>query len=123
MERCNLSYLKNIVPGNNALAIQVIELFILEAPKYINDFKSSCSDNNWPDLYKYSHKLKPSIEILGFPTEMTEALININLLSKSETSTDKLVDLVNYFIIEIQSIIPDLENQLTILKSEQISIN
>ena len=123
MEHCNLSYLKNIAPGNNALAIQVIELFILEVPKYINDFKYSCSDNNWSDLYKYSHKLKPSLEILGFPNKMTELLININLLSKSGTNTDKLVDLVNYFIIEIQSFIPYLENQLKNLKSEQISSN
>jgi hypothetical protein len=73
-----------------SILCQVIELFILEAPKYINDFKSSCSDNNWPDLYKYSHKLKPSIEILGFPTEMTEALININLLQLVKFKTMRI---------------------------------
>jgi HPt (histidine-containing phosphotransfer) domain-containing protein len=123
MEHCNLSYLKNIVPGNNTLAIQVIELFIEEVPKYINEFKHSCSENNWSDLYKYSHKLKPSIEILGFPTKITELLKNINLLSKTETNTDKLVDLVKYFLIEIESILPVLENQLKNLKSEQISSN
>jgi len=56
--------------------------------------------------------------MLGFPADMKEALLNINVLSKSETNIEKLVDLVNFFTSEIHSILKDLENQLQQLKSE-----
>ena len=118
MELCNLTYLKSITPGNNAFAIQVIELFLKEAADNINEITNSCSSNNWSELYKNAHKIKPSIEMLGFPADMKEALLNINVLSKSETNIEKLVDLVNFFTSEIHSILKDLENQLQQLKSE-----
>ena len=118
MNHCDLTYLKSITPGSNAFAIQVIELFLKEAPQNINEIQTSCQNSNWTDLYKNAHKIKPSIEMLGFPAEIKEALLNINVLSKAEMNIEKLLELVSFFLDSLTSLLVDLENQLQLLKSE-----
>lgn len=118
MNKCDLTYLRSFTPGSNAFAIQVIELFLKDVNQTINEIKTSCDGSNWSDLYKNAHKIKPSIEMLGFPSEMKEALLNINVLSKAEMNLEKLVELVAFFLNSLSSLLEDLENQLQLLKSE-----
>lgn len=116
MERCNLDYLNSITPGSNAFSIQIIEMFLAEAPENINQILNSFNSNDLSELYKNAHKIKPSIEMLGFPSEMKEALLNINVLSKSNSNPEKLSELVQFFISNIDPILKELTLELEALK-------
>lgn len=117
MGQCNLIYLNSITPGSNAFAIQIIEMFLNDVPENIEQILKSHQENNLEELYKNAHKIKPSIEMLGFPSSMKEALLNINVLSKSNSNPEKLSELVTFFTTNIQPILIELEGELADLKN------
>ena len=112
MAICDLTYLKNITPGNNTFAITVINMFLKDTPTSIEGINQALQDKNWQDLYKHAHKIKPSIEMIGLPKPLTEALIKMNEYSRNETNLEELVNSSNFFIQSMDEIYNDLKEAL-----------
>ncbi len=63
-------------------------------------------------VYEHTHKIKPSVLMLGFPTDMTEALLNILKYSQSGQQTDQIFNLFKTFENKISSIYYELDQEL-----------
>jgi hypothetical protein len=118
MKLCNLDYLKSFTPGDNAFAIQVLELFLQETPVAIGKMKRSLAASDWVELYKDAHAIKPPVELTGAPESVLETLLKIIAYSKSESNTDELPALIRYFDESMQLIYPELEAAVAEMKAE-----
>jgi len=112
MTHCNLDFIKSINPGSNTFTIKVIKLFLNETPKHIKQLKFEIANANWGKVYEHTHKIKPSVLMLGFPTDMTEALLNILKYSQSRKNTDQIYNLFKAFETKISSIYYELDQEL-----------
>lgn len=116
MKHCNLDFIKSINPNSNTFTIKVIKLFLSDTPENIKQIKLEIANNNWGKVYEYTHKIKPSVLMLGFPTDMTEALLNILKYSQSGKNTDQIFDNFNIFYNKISSIYYELQQELKLLE-------
>lgn len=112
MKICNLDYLKSVTPGSNAFAVQVIKLFLQDTPIEIKKIKEGLEAGSYDEIYKYTHKIKPSITMIGAPLEVTNAILKINEFAKAKTNMDQLKELIHFLDTEISKIYVDLEESL-----------
>jgi hypothetical protein len=112
MKLCNLDYLKSITPKSNAFAIQMLKLFVNDTAEAIKNIDTAIKNSNWLEVHKNAHKIKPSVLMLGFPLDMTEALLNILKYSQSGKNTDKIYDLFKLFETKISSVYYELDQEL-----------
>lgn len=116
MKHCNLDFIKSINPGSNSFTIKIIKLFLNETPVSIGQIKIAIANNDWGKVYEFTHKIKPSVLMLGFPLDMTEALLNILRYSQSGKNTDQIFDLFNLFNNKLSSIYYELQQELKLLE-------
>jgi HPt (histidine-containing phosphotransfer) domain-containing protein len=112
MKICNLDYLKSITPGSNALAIQIITLFIKDTPESMKGILSEIETGNFEGIYKHAHKIKPSVAMIGVPSATNDALLKINELSKAGVELDKIKELATFLDAELDRTYIDLEESL-----------
>lgn len=118
MKLCNLDYLKSVTPGSNAFAIQMIKLFLDETPASMSAIKKGLETSNWDEVYSYAHKIKPSVTILGLPEELINALLKINVYSKSQTNLEEIRGLVELFDKGLNHVYDDLRLSLEEIEKE-----
>lgn len=118
MKLCNLDYLKSVTPGSNAFAIQMIKLFLDETPTSMTAIKKGLENSNWEEVYSFAHKIKPSVTILGLPEELINALLKINVYSKSQTNLDEIAGLFELFDKGLNDVYIDLRSSLEEIENE-----
>ena len=81
----NLTYLRTITDGNKAIIREMIEMFLMQIPVFIQNMNDDYQTGNFLALGKEAHKAKSSLQILG----MTELEIEMKtLLMKTIAGTD-----------------------------------
>jgi HPt (histidine-containing phosphotransfer) domain-containing protein len=110
----DLTYLRNVVLGNQQLFAEIIETFLEQTPEYLIKLKQALEEKNWHSFAKILHKAKPSFKTVGIThaTTVIEAiekalhnkpdadiiLLNLNKLSQiSEDSYGFLRQSVSTF--------------------------
>ncbi len=61
-----LAHLKDLVKGNVAYMIEFIEIFLKQIPIALKLINQHLEKGNWHELFKEAHKIKSTINILGF---------------------------------------------------------
>ena len=112
MAICNLDFIKNITPGSTTFPIKVIQLFLKDTPATLDALKNAINDKNWGVAYSEAHKIKPSVLMLGFPSETTDALLSILKYTQTEKNTEEVKDLFVLFNKNMPDIFKDLELSL-----------
>jgi hypothetical protein len=112
MAICNLDFIKNITPGSTTFTIKVIQLFLKDTPETIISLKSAINNSDWEKAYTEAHKIKPSVLMLGFPSENTDALLTILKLTQTKKNTDQVNEFLNIFTRNMTDIYRDLEISL-----------
>lgn len=81
----NLTYLRTITDGNKAIIREMIEMFLVQVPIFIQNMNNDYQAGNYLALGKEAHKAKSSLQIIG----MTELEIEMkSLLMKIVAGTD-----------------------------------
>ena len=63
--KINLSYLKKIAEGNDTFVIEMIEMFLNKTPQALEQMNDCFKKQNWEELRKIAHKIKPSFAYIG----------------------------------------------------------
>ncbi len=121
MKICNLDYIKNITPGSNTFAIQLIKLFLDDTPKSLQAITTCLENENWEELYRNTHKIKPSLEMLGLQQEIIDALLQIDHYAHTKTHTEKIPDLIAFFMAKTDLIFEELTVELNQLENSLTS--
>ena len=116
MAICDLEFIKEITPGSYTFPMNVIELFLKETPLRIEELKVAISNSDWVETYAIAHKIKPSVLMLGFTHDASDALLSILRNTKEEKHLDEVKGLFKIFIKDIDAIYKDLTNSLNLMK-------
>lgn len=112
MKICNLEYLHTISHGNKGFITEVIQLFIVELPRDMLAIKSGIKDADWEIIHNSSHKIKPSIKMLGLEQNIQDIVSKINSNAKSKINLEEINSLFSTLEEKILLAISELEEVL-----------
>ncbi len=88
----DLSYLEDITGGDKEMMIEMLDLFIEDIPDQIGIIKKLAEEKDLKKLGSEAHKLKPTLQYVGF-FEMFELIKELEVLSKSGVYSDEILSL------------------------------
>ena len=96
--KINLSYLKRISEGNDSFVIEMIEMFLNKTPVALEQMNECFRKQNWDELRKIIHRIKPSFAYVGMQDIQTK-------LASIESWNDEKEDkhIVSELMHEIES--------------------
>lgn len=85
----DLTYLNDISMGDDSLVIEMVELFLENAPPTMENLKSHESEGNWEKLAAEAHKFKPTLSYMGME-DAKQLLIEIEQDAKKGTNLETI---------------------------------
>ncbi len=87
----NLSKVYEISENDQEFAVQIVSLFLEEVPIEISNIKDAIEEKNYQSTYASSHKIKPTLDLLGMDIAYEE---NISIMNwaKAEGKRKEIKD-------------------------------
>lgn len=89
----DISFLKNMTSNDPLIMSEIIQLFKMEVPKYMNDIYLHLNNKNWGELSAAAHKAKSSFALMGI-NESVSDLKDLEIKSKTQIDTDTFSSIV-----------------------------
>jgi PAS domain S-box-containing protein len=110
----NLNSLNSLSRGNSEFVIKMLRLFIKQTTNEIENITTAMATDDFPEVSRLIHKIKPSVESLG----ITSILEEINLLEKVAKETKDKGQITSLFLI----IKPVLVQVISLLQENELKI-
>ena len=68
---CNLDYLKSHAPNNPKFVAEMLQLILKQTPLIIEELHKCLATSNWEGIQGNAHKIKPTLDLIGLPAELT----------------------------------------------------
>lgn len=108
----NLNSLYNLSRGNNDFVIKMIEIFIKQTEETLIKVDEAIKSNEFADISKLIHKIKPSVEGMGIKSLM-DNIKKLETMDKSEINKKEIIQLFDIIKEGLQlSIIQLKHNEL-----------
>lgn len=114
----SLDYLKNVSGNNTAFIQEMIRTFVDTIPVSVNRLEESAKTNDWYELSRIIHQIKPSLTLLGINTLKDVAVIleedfkkardenkNIESMTSSLEKLKGLIESLNKSVTELSGLI------------------
>lgn len=111
MSELDLTYLNEISGGDEEFIVDMIETFLEETPKDVDDMRTQLEGQNWSELGKVAHKLKSSIKMFGFETLKNQVLF-LEQSGKTGDNVDVLPAKVSEFLAGLEGAMTELRTKL-----------
>lgn len=114
-ETIDLGYVKDLSGGDDVIVIELIELFLVNAPEAIDNIKKYYENEDWKKLGEEAHKIKPNMAYMG--AEKARVLIEeIEKSAKDRSSPDdigkkieRVESICDQAYAELNSVLEDLK--------------
>ena len=117
MIQCNLKGLHELTPGSYDIPIQILELFLQDTPRSIENANSSLEKNEIDNVYKAIHKIKPSLILIGIPEKTLQNVLFINSNCKDKVNLDQLKPILKKLSDDLDEIYVYLRIELEKMKN------
>ncbi|OQX98889.1 MAG: hypothetical protein B6I24_04120 [Bacteroidetes bacterium 4572_128] len=107
----DLEYLESMSGGESEIIIEMIELFKMQVPEFIEEADNSLSNKDWNKLGALAHKAKSSLAIMGM-NEAVEDLDFLEINAKDETNIEKFPYIVERFKFYCLQAIEELDEEI-----------
>lgn len=111
----NLDFLDKFTGGDQELAVQLIEIFIKQAPEAIQKIEAALSVSDWKEVHAVAHKIKSSIAIFELG-ELKKIVTNIEEYARDREHLDLIPRLFSEFREGVRHALRDLEAELKKIK-------
>jgi HPt (histidine-containing phosphotransfer) domain-containing protein len=109
----NLSYLYEISDDDREFVKDMIETIVKNTPECLEEIKHAQSENNWTEIGRLVHKLKPSLLLLNIE-EMSTHIKSLEDNAKKEINLDyidtQIAEMGGYCQIIVSELGAELEN-------------
>ena len=102
----SLDKINEMAEGDEEFVHSVISVFLEEVPQDLQQLESALQANNYEQVYKLAHKIKPNVDLLGMEQTRAAAL-EIETLGKNADN-----------MLEIERIFPVLKKDIAQVVSE-----
>ncbi|MEQ8425309.1 MAG: ATP-binding protein, partial [Cyclobacteriaceae bacterium] len=107
-ESVDLNYLKKISNNNTEFINDIINSFVLNTPKALDEIKKYIEEKNWAKMEEQVHKIKPTLTMIGMP-KARESAIEIEALTRSQDDNNALVKLTLSFCANLESALKEFK--------------
>jgi len=107
----NLGYLRKLSGGNVEFEREMLSLFNSEVSIDVEAMESALQNNDYQAIAYISHKLKSSVQLVGF-VSLFELLSEIEQVSSQQTLADSDKSNINYIIDVLKSSFVQIEEKL-----------
>jgi len=111
MAYTNLRYLKTITEGNKAIIREMIEMFTLQVPDFINNMKNHYDSKQYIALGKEAHKAKSSLQIVGM-NELEKEMKAFQLKTIEGTDLESYPKYIALFETQCLAAVAELKTEL-----------
>lgn len=112
-EPLDLSYLRDMSGDSIEFMIEMLEMFKLQTPIYIDDLAQALEEHNWQKVSSCAHKIKPTFAYVG-----REDARNHMQLIEVNARDQKDLEMLPAAFEELNSFIAILNVQIDTAKSE-----
>lgn len=95
----------------------MISIFTKDTPEAIKLMQIALENEKFFDIYKNAVKIKPSFQMLGLPSELSDKLSEVLNLANVMKDTAKIKELINSIEKELASVYIEFEKELYELKN------
>src|SRR5689334_16038061 len=92
-EPLDLSYLKDMCGDSPEFIIEMIDLFKVQTPVYIEELEQAMADEDWAKVSATAHKIKPTFVYVG-REDAKEFMQTIEHHAREQRDLDQLPDRV-----------------------------
>lgn len=114
----DLSYLREVVMGDEEIIIETTKAFIKETPNALKNIDEHFDNQEWDELYKQAHKIKPNMDYMGM-IQARELILDIEEQAKSREISDDLGDKIKKFNTLCSQALDELTEKIEELESNQ----
>jgi PAS domain S-box-containing protein len=115
---CNLDYLKSHSPNNPKFLVEMIQMFLSQTPQYLSEMERCLAVGDWNGLHGNAHKIRPSIDFLGLPKEISSSAKLLDEYGATQQNIDLIPNLFLKIKNAFQEAYIELEEELEKLKPE-----
>ncbi|MEZ4883675.1 MAG: ATP-binding protein [Chitinophagales bacterium] len=107
-------YLYEFSDGDLDFIQDMLETFLEQTPKQMDELSDACEDLNHEKVYKIAHRIKPSFMMIGL-TELEELAQTVEQMAKASTfEREKVSDYILIMKKEVFNYLPELKQKLTL---------
>lgn len=111
----DLSYLREIAMGDDSIVIETTEAFLEDAPAAIESIQKHYQREEWQELSKQAHKIKPNLKYMGMD-RAHELVLTIEEQANSEQISDDLGEQVSEFCSLCRQALDELSDKIEALR-------
>lgn len=108
-EKIDLSYLIKISNNDKMFIDEIINSFVANTPKAIEDIKAHLAAKNWVRMEEQVHKIKPTLTMIGMPLAREKA-VEIEILTRSKGNTETIKLLAEGFCGSLESALAEFKS-------------
>ena len=123
----NLDYLKRVTKNNAAVIAEMIEVYLEETPRLLDNMKQAIDAENWETLKLIAHSIIPSFSTMGIDKKFENKAKKIQeyaiSLTENNSDTDtkkETIAVIHDLFLKIKSICTqsceELEKELLVVK-------
>lgn len=106
----NLEQISTLADGNEEFIGKMVDLFVTQTPEMLENIKTGVAEQDWDKVKAASHKLKPSIDMMGIQ-EMSPVVRQIEGNAKTRSNLDEFPELSDRFIDVINRAMEQMKNR------------
>lgn len=111
MSSIDLSYLENVTSGDNEVIVEMIELFLEETPKHIEQIENFYSQKEWQKMGAEAHKVKPMYLYVGL-TGLNSVAQTLEDRGKKAQNLETVPELIQQLKKGYKEVKEELENKI-----------
>jgi response regulator RpfG family c-di-GMP phosphodiesterase len=113
LSNIDLTNLEEFVRGNEKLKRVLMQTMVDQAPQYKQEFREYLEHEQWTDLFKSVHKLKPNVTLMGF-THITGMLHELNEDLRVQRNLGTVPDRMTQLMTGLDKAIDELKAYLSL---------
>jgi PAS domain S-box-containing protein len=112
VDRIDFSYLEKVSGNNKEFIREIADAFIKSIPNSIQDLEYNVENENWVELARVAHKIKPSITLLGVHN-LKDKIIRLEEEAKLHKNPWQLTKLSKEVSAELKETVESLKVQIS----------
>ncbi|KQC29600.1 Hpt domain-containing protein [Flagellimonas eckloniae] len=104
----SLDKINEMAEGDQDFIISVVSVFLEEVPIDLEGLEKAIDEEDFENIYKLAHKIKPNVDLLGM--EQTRAIaLEIETLGKSDANMDAIKENFPMLKKDVHQVISELQ--------------
>lgn len=116
-EYIDLQSIKDDTFGDIEILRMIIALFIEGIDEYVDTLNNELPNQNWHELFKATHKIKPNINMFGI-TKLVSTILELESNFSNEQNLNDVAALVRFSIPIFRQVKIELQTELKLMPNE-----